>query len=358
LTRIAKDQLARLFIAGYPGPAPAADILDLIRAGLGGVILFERNLPDLDAALAATAVLVEAAGSGPLILSLDQEGGQVQRLGPPFLQLPPMASLGQADDPDLCEACGRQLGLALAAAGFHLDFAPVFDVNTNPDNPVIGPRAFHHADPERVARLGVAFARGLQAAGVGACAKHFPGHGQASEDSHLTLPRLPLDRARLERVELPPFRRAVLAGVATAMTAHLLIPALDERITSLSPAVYALLRDELGFEGPVVTDDLEMAAVAERVGVVAAAVEALAAGADGVLVCHRPGLVEQALAEVDRALADGRLDPEALERSLARWDRFAGTFDAGRRRPDPARLADLFASRERRALQARLQGLA
>ncbi len=251
---------------------------------------------------ALIARFVEAAPQdAPLLTAVDQEGGRVARLGAPVLQLPPMAALASLDDLALTERCGALLGRQLAALGFSMNFAPVLDVNTNPKNPVIGDRAFG-SDAARVIAQALAFARGLEApGGVLACGKHFPGHGDTDLDSHLALPRLSHDRERLERVELAPFR-AAQGRMAALMTAHVVF----EQLAPGTPATLApqvvkrLLREELGYDGLVMSDDLEMKAIADHYGPEKAACLAIEAGCDTLLVCSRLDW----LARAHDALAD------------------------------------------------------
>ncbi|HEX9050828.1 MAG TPA: beta-N-acetylhexosaminidase [Anaeromyxobacter sp.] len=326
--------VAGLFCVGFHGTAPSPEVLELVRRGVHGVVLFGRNVEDAEQVAALVAALKRAAGR-PLLVSVDQEGGRVARLraAQGFTELPPMRALGEAGDEDLARAAGALLGTELRAVGIDQDYAPVVDVDTNPANPVIGDRAFSR-DPEAVGRLGAALARGLQSAGVAACAKHFPGHGDTSQDSHLDLPHLPHALERLERVELAPFRALARAGVASVMTAHVVFDALDPaRPATLSPAVMRLLRERVGFEGCAISDDLEMKAVAEHFPLEQAAPGAVLAGVDALLVCHRAEVQHRAIDLVRAALergeiAAGRL-AEARER-IARLLRFAGPP------PDPA----------------------
>lgn len=252
--------------------------------GLGGVVLFARNVVDPEQVGALTAAL--RAERPDVQVAIDEEAGDVTRLESGLgSSRPGNLALGAVDDPDLTEAVARDLGAELAAAGITLNYAPDADVNANPDNPVIGVRAFG-AEPALVARHTAAWVRGLQSAGVAACAKHFPGHGDTSVDSHLDVPRIAVSRARLDACELPPFRAAIEAGVQAVMTGHLLVPAIDEEWpATLSRRVLTdLLRDDLGFQGVVITDGIEMRAVAHRYGFAGAAVRALVAGADAICV--------------------------------------------------------------------------
>ncbi|MCW6010995.1 glycoside hydrolase family 3 protein, partial [Micromonospora sp. CPCC 205371] len=269
---------------GFAGTTPPPWVLRLLGEGLGGVALFGRNIEHPAQLAALTAAL--RAVRPDVIVAIDEEAGDVTRLETLMgSSRPGNLALGAVDDVALTEAVARDLGHDLAAAGVTLNYAPDADVNTDSRNPVIGVRSFG-ADPDLVARHTAAWITGLQSAGVAACAKHFPGHGNTSVDSHIDVPRINASRAELDAVELPPFRAAIAAGTQAIMTGHLVVPAIDpEWPATLSRRVLVgLLRDELGFAGAVVTDGIEMAAIARRYGFEAAAVRALAAGSDAVCV--------------------------------------------------------------------------
>jgi beta-N-acetylhexosaminidase len=259
-------EIGQLLIGSFPGTSISTEFKSLAREfDLGGAILFSRNVdgPEQVAELAGT---IEALGrTMPAWVSVDQEGGRVARLKEPFTRWPPMAVLGRAGSETLAHRFGRALARELRAVGITLDYAPVLDIHTNPKNPVIGDRAFAERADD-VARLGSIVIRALQSEGVAACGKHFPGHGDTSTDSHLELPLVEHPPDRLRAVEFEPFRAAIREQVAFIMTAHVLVPALDEDIpATLSPRiVQAILREELGFEGVILSDDLEMKAVSAR----------------------------------------------------------------------------------------------
>jgi beta-N-acetylhexosaminidase len=313
----------QILVGGFDGPDLPPRYEQALREGRrGGAILFKRNVPDLDAVLRVCDAVRRAAPADlPPFLGVDQEGGRVVRLPAPFLALPPMRVLGEIGDLALVRRAARAVGAELAAAGFNLDFAPVLDVDSNPDNPVIGDRSFGR-DPRTVMRAGVAFLQGLQDKSVLACGKHFPGHGDTSVDSHLDLPVITHPRSRLEQIELPPFRAASGAGIASMMTAHVVCEALDPGVpATLSRAVCAsLLRAEIGFEGVLFSDDLEMAAIAARYPIEESAVEAVWAGCDALLVCKSEDLQDRAHeALVKKAESDRRFRErcgEAVGRSL------------------------------------------
>lgn len=316
----------QLLCVGYAGREPAAELLQRIRErALGGVILFTRNIGGPDEVLAACRTLHAAAPTSyPIFVAVDQEGGRVERLTKGVLHLPPMRALGRHDDVAFTERVAATLGRQLLALGFNLDFAPVADVDSNPNNPIIGDRSFG-SDPALVTRHARAFARGLEGTGVIACLKHFPGHGDTSQDSHKELPRVDKSAVALRQVELYPFERTSL-DAQSIMTAHVLFPALDRVPATLSPRLLGLLRREFAFEGMIVSDDLEMAGVAAHYSIEEAAVRAVTAGCDLLLVCQSRELQERARAALlERAERDGDFRTrcrEAVARTLSLRQRF------------------------------------
>lgn len=314
--------LLPLFCFGFDGTELPDHIQKLLDDGLGGIILFKRNLRDLEQICALTASLHRRA-AGPLLVGADQEGGRVVRLPPPFLPIPSAATLGRIDDPMLTREVACAVGRELRAAGFTWNLAPVLDVHTNPDNPIIGDRAFSD-DPQRVARLALATVRGFEDAGILTTGKHFPGHGDTATDSHLTLPESMQPQDRWRTVEFLPFLEAIRAGIPSILVAHLNCPALDPATpSSLSRIVITdVLRGELGFDGVVVSDDLEMKAIMARFDVGEAAVRFLEAGGDLLLICREPARQRSAVAAVDAAVRTGRLSRRRLHESLDRLARF------------------------------------
>jgi beta-N-acetylhexosaminidase len=320
------QQAARCLIAGIAGPTPTAEELELVRRGIGGVILFARNVQD-PAQVAELSRTLKAAAPGPLLVSIDQEGGRVQRLRPPhWTAIPSMRRIGALDEAGgvnglssaaVAERLGKLVARELLACGIDLNYAPVVDVDTNPKNPVIGDRAFAR-EAARVARLGIAFAKAMESVGVASCAKHYPGHGDTSQDSHKTLPRLAHDLSRLWECELVPFVAAARAGIASVMTAHVLFEAFDRLPATLSPKALGLLRYDVGFRGACISDDLEMAAIVERFGVVDSAAMAIGAGCDLILVCHTLELQHQAIESIARAARSGPLPRERLAEAAQR----------------------------------------
>jgi beta-N-acetylhexosaminidase len=305
---------------GFAGTAPPGWLRKALADGLGGVVLFARNIASPDQTAALVAAIRD--DNPRAVVAIDEEGGAVTRLeAATGSSWPGNLALGVADDESLTRHVARQIGRLVAAAGVTLDYAPVVDVNADPRNPVIGVRSFG-SDPEAVSRQAAAWVEGLQSAGVAACAKHFPGHGDTVADSHLELPTVLASRDVLDRRDLPPFRAAINAGVRAVMCGHLLVPALDDVPATLSRAVLTgLLRDELGFGGVVVTDAIEMKAVAALHEPGEIAVRALSAGADAVCVgVSTPGgeSVYALRDAIVQAVREGRLAWERLAEAAGR----------------------------------------
>jgi beta-N-acetylhexosaminidase len=283
-------------------------------------------------------------------VSVDQEGGRVARLKAPFTEWPPMATLGRSGDVRLAERFARALAAELRIVGITLDYAPVLDIHTNPKNPVIGDRALADTADE-VARLGTAIIRGLQGEGVAACGKHFPGHGDTAADSHLELPLVEHPPDRLRRVEFVPFKAAIDAQVAALMTAHVFVPSLDtDRPATLSRRIVTdILRRELHYGGMILSDDLEMKAIASHHAVPAAAVMAVDAGCDGLLICGGNCDVQaQALEALIHAVEDESLSLTRVEDALQRQRRAKehSLVASALARPLPAKALGLALGRE------------
>ncbi|MEV4574614.1 glycoside hydrolase family 3 protein [Nonomuraea jabiensis] len=310
---------AGTLLVAFQGTVAPEWVLRELEQGLGGVTLFGFNVADPGQVSELTAAL---RGAGEPVISLDEEGGDVTRLayhvGSPY---PGNAALGAVDDVELTRRVYRAIGSELAACGINLDMAPSADVNTEADNPVIGTRSFG-ADAKLVARHTVAAVEGLQSVNVAACVKHFPGHGATRVDSHLAIPVVDVDLDVLRERELAPFRAAVGAGARSVMTAHVAVPAVtgETPATLSSAALTGLLRGELGYDGVVITDALDMRAITRSVGLAGGAVLTLAAGAD--LLCLGPlptyDDVQAIIAEIVSAVREGRLPLSRLEEAAAR----------------------------------------
>ena len=310
---------------GFAGLTAPTELLDRIaRSEVGGVMLFRPNIESpVQVAALVLALRKASPPAAPLVVSVDQEGGLVQRLRAPLTVWPDMGSVGAAGDVQRTRSVGRALGGELAALGIGWNFAPVLDVHTNPQNPVIGNRAFG-SRVETVTDHALAFWRGLRDAGLLGCGKHFPGHGDTQTDSHLELPRVAHGEARLRSVELAPFAAAARAGMEALMTAHVLYPAWDDKLpATLSRRIaHDILRGELGFTGVLVSDDLGMRAVADTFAIEDLVVESLLAGVDHFLVREsgeRQARAFEALVKAGEASVEVRA---RIEESAERMSRF------------------------------------
>lgn len=358
LARMTPEQkVGQLVMAGFPGYEVSAEVSTLVgKYLLGGVMLTARNIrsPEQTADLTARlqALAAKNGAAIPLLVAADQEGGYVVRLRGRN-RFPGNMALGAASSPELTRRVAFSIGQELRSVGINMNFAPVVDVNSNPANPVIGVRSFGE-NPKAVAEHADAFIRGLHEAGVLSTAKHFPGHGDTSQDSHIALPSVNHPRSRLEQVELYPFKRAVASGTDAIMTAHVTFPAIEPTpglpATLSAKVLTGLLRQELGFQGLIFTDAMEMKAITDNFGLREAAVRAVIAGADIVLVGW-PADWRQALVAVDALLeavnngtiTESRVD-ESVRRVLAAKQRL-GLFDAAPR-------ARLLSRTEREAIEA------
>jgi beta-N-acetylhexosaminidase len=357
-----RRDLGQLLFGSFSGTSVPVELRSVAREfPLGGVTLFARNVEAPEQVAEVAWEIEQLGGDRPAWVSVDQEGGRVARLKRPFTEWPPMATLGRAGAPGdekLAERFARALAAELHAVGISLDYTPVLDVHTNPKNPVIGDRSLAERADD-VARLGSAIIRALQGAGIAACGKHFPGHGDTSTDSHFEMPLLDHPPDRLEAVELVPFKAAIAADVASIMTAHILIPSLDEEFPgTLSPAtVDGLLKKKLGYRGLVVSDDLEMKAISGRYGHSEATVQAIAAGCDAVLMCApAPAQQMAALEAIVYAVEKGRIPLKRVEDALARHLRVKERFLAPPRprRATGAALRAILGSDEHQAVAAEM----
>ena len=284
-----------------------------------------------------------------MLIGIDQEGGTRFALREPFTAWPSAAELGRIGDPALTEQVARAMAVELRAVGCNLNFAPMLDLHVNQDSPVTTDRSFG-GDPHRVAKMGVAFDRGLRAGRVLSCAKHFPGHGDAAVDPHLDLPVFMGTMERLESMELVPFAAAVAAGVPLVMTAHILLPQIDpENPASLSRILLdGVLRRRMGFGGVILADDLGMGAIARKYGPGEAAVQTLRAGTDIAMLCHDWSAIEPAVGAVRKAHREGRFNEAEWDASLDRIERVCAQAEL----PAPDAPIDILACDEFRALAA------
>ncbi|NRA34318.1 MAG: beta-N-acetylhexosaminidase [Polyangiaceae bacterium] len=312
MTESIRRLCGQLLVGGFDGTVLDPDMQKALAAKeRAGIILFSRNIPDLETASSINHAVLSACPDA--LTSVDQEGGRVARLKGRIIRLPTMSRLGALGDIALIRRCAQVLGAQLAALGFNLDFAPVLDTNSNPDNPVIGDRSFSE-DPAVVAKCGRAFAEGLHSVGIMSCGKHFPGHGDTATDSHLDLPHVGHSVERLEQIELRPFE--VLSDVLPSlMSAHVVFQALAEELpATLSRRIIEdRLRKQYGFQGLLFSDDLEMKALADRMSVEESAIGSIEAGCDVLLICRSMEWQERA----HRALCDKASSEQAFRARCA-----------------------------------------
>lgn len=324
--------VSRLFLWGFEGGGVSTRFGKVLaKYPPAGVILLKRNLESPHQIKLLTANLQQCSDSR-LLIGIDEEGGRVRRLPEPFVAYPPMAKLGQlyqkTRDPVLLEKLGQYLAHELLDLGINLDFAPVLDVNSNPQNPIIGDRAFSN-DPKIVAKAALAFYQGMKKAGLVTCGKHFPGHGDTSADSHLALPTVRRKKASLEKIELPPFQAAVRAGIPMLMTAHVVYDAWDpDHPATLSRKIIQdLLRKKMGYRGVVISDDLHMKAVADRYSLAESALLSLEAGVDIPLICRGGEEGAEVVAIVTREVKKSLFLKRQVLQSLSRLEQLKKRYN-------------------------------
>jgi len=348
-------EVGQLMIIGFDGAEMTPALRDtLARYRPAGVILFARNLVSPEQTRKLTADLQTAAaalGIGPLLIGLDHEGGIVVRPGAGLTPFPGNMALAATGSLDLAQRQAQAMAEELLSLGVNWDFAPCVDVNSNPRNPIIGVRSFGD-DPAEVGKFGAAMTKGFQNAGVIACAKHFPGHGDTEVDSHLGLPFVNRTLDELRAIDLPPFQATIEAGVASIMTAHVVFPALEAKLpaTVSERIMTGLLREEMGFEGVIASDALEMAGLTEFIGVGEGAVACINAGVDVVLACNDPAAIEAAYAGLQQAQAAEQLNPEKVRQALARIAKMKEKFLGPTAQPELSRIG----CAEHKALEAEI----
>jgi len=362
-----EQKVGAMLMLGWEGETPADDTTvcakarELVREmEVGGIILMGRNVRQDDLAVTVNTINeLQSLSREPLLVNVDQEGGMVARFVDGVTVMPSNMALGATRRPDLaykaCYACGEEL----RALGVNYDFAPCVDVNNNPDNPIIGTRSYGES-PDLVSGFGAQAIRGYQDAGVIACAKHFPGHGDTAVDSHLALPSVPYPRKRLDEIELKPYRAAIAARVSSIMTTHIMFPALDPDLPStLSPNIITgLLRGEMGYDGVIVTDSMEMKGIAANWSVPEASVMAIEAGVDIVLIPHTLSTQRESREAIIKAVKDGRIPEPRLDQSVARIAAVKRGYDLGNRRyADPNALGLALRTPEHLAIQRQIAEL-
>ena len=316
-----EQKVAQLLVAGISGTTPGADGIAAIQNyQVGGIILFGRNVSSSRQLTELTNQL-KALNTDyiPLFLCVDEEGGRVSRMPLEIADIPAAYTYGQQSDPSLLKKLGQTLGAECSAFGFNLDFAPVMDVFSDPNNTVIGDRSYG-SDPRTAAEASSQAAAGLQDAGIIAAGKHFPGHGDTATDSHLSLPIVNKTKEEWEQNDAIPFQKAIDTGIPIVMVGHILMPQLDSNnpATLSHIMVTDILREEMGFDGVICTDDLTMGAITEAYGIGEAAVRAVEAGCDLLLVCHEEENLEAVYTALLSAVESGRISEQRLNESVLR----------------------------------------
>lgn len=317
-----EEKIGQMFIVGFKGYEADNEIKELIeKRYVGGIIFFDRNIKDSQGLLQLMNSLkaFNKNNKAPLFMSVDEEGGRVSRLPKEIKKFPSGMNIGKVDDEEFSYKIGEVTGEKLKDFGFNMNFAPVLDIYSNPKNKVIGDRAFG-INPEVVKRLGVATMKGLEAEGVIPVVKHFPGHGDTLEDSHLKLPVVNYDYNRLDSFELVPFKYAIEKGSDAIMAAHILIPKLDKDYpASVSRYIITdLLRNKLNFNGVIITDDMEMNAIAKQHNVEDASVKAVEAGCDIILICKNYENSIKAIEKIKLAVENNQISQERIDESVYR----------------------------------------
>jgi beta-N-acetylhexosaminidase len=362
-----EQKIGAMLMLGWEGDNPTDDTTVCAKAReivedmqVGGIILMGRNIRHDDLSVTANTINeLQSMSAEPLLVNVDQEGGMVARFVDGVTVMPSNMALGATRRPDLAYSSAVASAEELRAIGVNYDFAPSVDVNNNPDNPIIGTRSYGES-PDMVAEFGAQAIRGFQDAGVIACAKHFPGHGDTSVDSHLALPSVPYPRERLDEIELKPFRAAIEAGVSSIMTTHIMFPALDADLPSTlsRKIITGLLREEMGYDGVIVTDSMEMKAIADNWGVPEASLLAVEAGVDLVLIPHTLSAMRASREAILRAVKDGRISESRIDESVARLTALKRRYDLQNRRfADPNALGRLLRTPEHLAVQREIAEL-
>lgn len=316
------EKIGQMIFGGVAGTGMNEETSTIIREyHPGGIILFGNNIesPEQTVTFLNEMKTTNADNPYPLLFGVDEEGGRVTRVPTQMKSLPPSEAIGDVNDPDLAFTAGTILGEQMETLGFNLDFAPVLDVNSNPDNPVIGDRSFGDT-VDVVSDMGIQVMKGMQEEGIIPVVKHFPGHGDTSEDSHVTLPTVDKSYEELKELELAPFRNAIEQGAEVTMIAHIFLPQIDATYpSSMSEEVITgMLREDYDFDGVVITDDLTMGAITNQYTVAEAALQTVKAGGDLLLMAHDPDLIPEVVDGLKTAVENGELTEERIDESVER----------------------------------------
>ncbi|WP_181348036.1 beta-N-acetylhexosaminidase [Thalassobacillus sp. CUG 92003] len=334
------EKIGQMIFGGVDGTQMNAKTKTIIQKyHVGGIILFGNNIESATQTVNFINDMKTANAENPypLLLGVDEEGGSVTRMPPQAKSLPTSRSIGNLNDPDVAFNAGTILGEQMQELGFNLDFAPVLDVNSNPNNPVIGDRSFGD-NPKIVTRLGIQSMKGIQNEGVVPVMKHFPGHGDTGVDSHLELPKVDKSYEQLTNLELVPFKKAISEGADVSMIAHILLPQIDGNYpASMSREVITgMLREDLNFDGVVITDDLTMGAITDHYNIADAAVQTVKAGGDLLLVAHNPDLVATVFNKLKAAVESGEISEDRIDESVERITQLKAKYQlSGEKTPAP-----------------------
>ncbi|TGB02788.1 beta-N-acetylhexosaminidase [Halobacillus salinus] len=317
-----EDKTAQLLMVGFEGSTLSKKEEAMIQQGhVGGVILLGRNVQS-EGQLQSLVTSIRSANtnSAPLFIGIDEEGGRVSRIPSTLPNLPSSEQIGEQEDSDLSFQTGQALAQKVKQYGINMDFAPVLDINNNPDNEVIGDRSFG-STPEKVSKLGMATMNGIRSEGVVPVVKHFPGHGDTSVDSHAQLPVIDKSVDTLRSFEWVPFQKAIQAGADAIMTAHILFPALDEEVpaTFSKEIISGVLREQMDYQGLIITDDMAMGAIANNYGTTEAAIQAVEAGVDMVMLTDtRQNQFQDVHDGLVNAVEKGKIAEEQINQSVMR----------------------------------------
>lgn len=325
------EKIGQMIFSGVDGTEMTPETENIIEDyHVGGVILFGENIESTTQTVDLLNNIKAANANDPLplLLGVDEEGGSVTRMPNQVNSLPTSRSIGDLNDSDVAFDAGSILGRQMQALGFNLDFAPVLDVNSNPDNPVIGDRSFGD-NPNTVTKMGIQEMKGIQSEGIISVMKHFPGHGDTGEDSHLELPKVDKDYDELSQLELTPFKEAISEGADVNMISHILLPKVDaDYPASMSKEVITnILREDEDFDGVVITDDLTMGAITEHYDVADATVQTVKAGGDLLLVAHEPDLIDSVFDKLKAAVEDGEISEDRIDESVERITDLKETYE-------------------------------
>lgn len=316
------EKIGQMFMVCFRGTTPNEDIKTMIQQyKVGGVILFKENITDMEQLARLTHQLQQFNPSGvSLFIAVDEEGGRVSRLPKEAAGFPALKELGKKADPEEAYRIGRKMGNLLKKAGINVNFAPVMDVNNNPNNPVIGDRSFGN-DPRLVKEMGINMMKGMQDAGIISCIKHFPGHGDTTVDSHDNMPVVKHDLEHLKQIEFYPFKGAVEEGADMIMTAHIKFPAIDPSgypATMSKRILTDMLRKEWGFEGVVITDSMTMGAITKNFSLKEALIKSVKAGVDVILLPSETELQQEGIAIMMDAVKHETITQKRINESVYR----------------------------------------